>query len=147
MKSCSRQCGQAGFTLIELLVVIAIVGILASIAIPSYQEYIARAKRAEATAALMENAQFMEQWFTTNGYYSTALDNNTAPALKVSQLPHDGGTATYEITATVTNTTYTLTATRANSMADDACGNFTLTQAGVQGVSGGSKTGAECWRG
>lgn len=154
-KNAGPRGTMGGITLVELLVVVAIVGIITAVAYPSYRDYIARGNRAEAKAALLENAQFLEQHFITHGFYSTAKDSGVPPVLPVTTLPQTLlqqnppcnpvlGTETYCVTAAVTNTTFTLTATAMNSMATDGCGNFTLTHAGARGVSGGLGA-AECW--
>ena len=45
-----RNSMQKGFTLIELMIVIAIIGVLAAVAVPAYQDYIAKAQVAEAVS-------------------------------------------------------------------------------------------------
>lgn len=61
-----------GFTLIELLIAMAIIGLLASIALPSYLEYIRRGKIAEATTTLAEMRAKQEQYFQDNRTYVSA---------------------------------------------------------------------------
>lgn len=59
-----------GFTLIELLSVVAIIGLLASIAIPSYREYVQRSRATEATALLSDMRIRMERYFQDNRTYA-----------------------------------------------------------------------------
>lgn len=73
---------ETGFTLIELLIVVAVVGILASVAWPSYQDYTRRSARASAQTFLADLAQRQELRFQNLRTYGDTLAalNATLPA-------------------------------------------------------------------
>jgi type IV pilus assembly protein PilE len=129
-----------GFTLIELMIVVAVIGILSAIALPAYQQYVLRANRADAEAILMETAQFMERFYTTNNSYATG--STTAPVSGVSPKGATGTGIKYNIsfTANPSATAYTLQAVRANGQTGDTCGNLGLSSTGAQ-----TPTTAGCW--
>lgn len=135
---------QSGFTLIELMIVVAIIGILASIAYPSYQQYVLRANRAEAQAILSETAQLMERRFTTCGTYGTNATCATAaaPTSAVQPIGATGGAIRYNIdfSAGPSATAFTLRATPAGGQSSDTCGTLTLTNTGMQ-----MPATAGCW--
>ena len=134
---------QTGFTLVELMIVVAIVAILATIGIPSYRESVARSHRADAKAALLEDAHFLERYFTENNRYQQA--DGTAPSIPITVAPREG-TPSYNVTvATPTTTSYTLTATpiAGGPMAGDGCGNLGLTNSGLR--TAGTLGLDACW--
>ena len=73
----------AGFTLVELMIVVAVVGVLTAIALPSYTSYIARARRADARAQLLQVAQFMQRFYAANDRF----DQDRAGTSVLSVMP------------------------------------------------------------
>ncbi|MBX9870187.1 MAG: prepilin-type N-terminal cleavage/methylation domain-containing protein [Burkholderiaceae bacterium] len=144
-KSHQSKHSNDGFTLIELMIVAAIVAIIAAIAVPSYVQQVARSRRADAQAVLLESAQWLERFYTQNNNYDAAA---TFPAAGLSFSPrtNNASTAFYRIDLVLpgaNSQTFTLTATRINAMASDACGNFVLNSVGQRSLVSNTRT--DCW--
>jgi type IV pilus assembly protein PilE len=70
----------SGYTVIELLITVTIIGILASIAYPSYRAQVMQTRRAEMQAELLAIAQYFERRHAETGCYNAGPDANCATA-------------------------------------------------------------------
>lgn len=130
----------AGFTLIELVITIAVVGILMAIAITSYEFATIKTRRGAAQGCLLEAAQYMERYYTTNFKYTGAA----IPACTTDVTPH----YTIAFSGTPDATTYVMQATPVagsrQESGDAKCGTLGINQTGTKTASGPAGV-AGCW--
>jgi type IV pilus assembly protein PilE len=122
-----------GFTLIEIMIVVAVIAILASIALPSYNNYLRKARRADAQAALTDIATRQQQYLMDARAYAPDL-----------------ATLNYTLQTTVTDwytvaiavagppPSFTVTATPIASKAQVEDGSLQLTSTGAKKRTVGS---------
>jgi type IV pilus assembly protein PilE len=134
-----------GFTLIELLIAVAIIGIIAAVALPSYNASLQKTRRADVYSALTKGAMMQQRYYTNHNKFSASMADL-------------GGTTSeegyYTISVDVsacTDSCFTLSATPVvgkSQDSDETCWTMTLSQTGQKqsktkaGVVNPSKT---CW--
>lgn len=127
-----------GLTLIELVIVVAILGIIAAVAIPSYDRYKRKGYRMDAISYLTKAAAFEENWMAEHGSYTedkTKIGGNTTE--------HDH----YNITVTG-GSTFLIAATAIGAQASDLdCASFTIDSVGRKKAkdSDNNDNSAKCW--
>jgi type IV pilus assembly protein PilE len=131
----------SGFSLIELMVVVVIIGILASVAIPSYTAYVENGRRAEGKAFALDIASRQERHFTQYSRYASSLTATDATGLSMGSASSENNTYSADATVANGNTTYLITLTP--TMTDSTCGELTLANTGARGAEGSV---SDCWR-
>lgn len=120
---------QKGFTLIEMMIVVAVIGILASIAIPAYSDYVTRGRLVEGTSALADGRIRMEQFFQDNRTYTGG--------------PCPAATANFTYACNnLTAITYTITAAGRGNL---AAFSYTINQANTKGSNTPWGNSTTCW--
>lgn len=125
-----------GFTLIELMITVAIIGILASIALPSYKNYIIKSSRTAAQTELMELASIQEKVYLNSNAYTasvtTAYDGTSAGGLGRTSGKTTDGKYDLSIASAAPFQTFTITATPVVTQSQNGDGNLTIGQNGIR---------------
>jgi type IV pilus assembly protein PilE len=137
--------GTVGFSLIELMVAVAIIGILAAVALPSYNDYVRRAALTEGLSTLSDLRVKLEQFYQSNRAFGSASGCGHDGVASRVAFPA-GERFTFACTLANSNQSYTLTATGASG---GAAGHvYTLNSANEKSTTkfkNASVSGKACW--
>ena len=124
-----------GFTLIELMIVIVVVGILMSIAYPSYLAWVLKSHRSDALATLTQDQAIIERCYAQSFTYNGGCAS-------LPPFPQTSPQGYYIITlSNQSASSYTLTATATGKQAlDTTCSTFSIDQTNLK-----TATNAVCW--
>jgi type IV pilus assembly protein PilE len=148
-ESTMPQHKHRGFTLVEVMIAVVIIAILASIAVPSYESYMIKTRRATAAACLLEISQFLERFFTVNLQYDkTAAGAGITMPDSSNQECQNTLAGHYNFIAEVAPRTYTLQAVPINRQTKDTqCSTLSINEALKKSVTGTqSANPSACWK-
>jgi len=141
-----------GFTLIELMIVLVVMGILTSVAIPSYRNYMLRAHRVDAKTALLRLAANQEKFFLQNNSYATSSVLGDAPPDGLGmESTTENGYFTLVLTTAANGQSYVAEANATGGQTDDVdCDVYGINSAGLEygGPGPNFDTGSnnpDCW--
>ena len=138
----------SGFTLIELMIAVMIIGILAAIAIPSYQQYVTRSNRTEGMALLQEAAARQERFMTQNNRYATTvaeLGYTATGGRAAGRSANNFYQLTIANSASTVEYSMTVVPQGAQASRDSECGTLGLNHVGAKSKTGSGAL-SDCWK-